>query len=545
MQRLKKLTKLLILLIFVLTFSVNNIKTIDAANLSNDYEDGRLIKLKDVQGGAVYEIGSDGKKYVYPDQKTYNTWHDDFSEVEEVEVEELDNYESGGNVIIQPGSKLITHPYTAKIYAVATDGEILHVPSEAKAKELFGDNWVQNVEDVDAGIFAVSYKNKGKELSEDNLPNGALVNEKGSEELFLIENNQKRAVNTNAYGVNRLYKKMVTNVDTLSNNYELGIPLEIEETKISHFDPDDNNEQIVICHIPPGNETNPQTIKISERALNAHLKHGDTIGACVEEEEEKVSCFPDFNGDGQVNLSDFSFFSGNYGLTDADNNYDLLYDVNNDGAVNDYDKASFDNHYNQPFECGVDVVDEGEDDDPEDEEDEEDIGCSNTYHEVREPEYNSPFKNLGLDTSKYPNIVKYRIKWIAGHWSPWYVPGENDIYWRDTTVRVWSLFFDHVHEIVWCGTPTEEEEYDDNNPINDCANPVTEVRPPTGKYEWQLLGLDTSSHPEIVKYQIRWFAGHWSSWFTPGDGDIDWKLSTRRVWSYFDDHEHKVMYCPN
>ena len=36
----------------------------------------------------------------------------------------------------------------------------------------------------------------------------------------------------------------------------------------------------IICHIPPGNPSNAQTITVDFSALNAHLNHGDTLGAC-------------------------------------------------------------------------------------------------------------------------------------------------------------------------------------------------------------------------------------------------------------------------
>lgn len=42
------------------------------------------------------------------------------------------------------------------------------------------------------------------------------------------------------------------------------------------------NDKIVICHYPPGNPDNPQTISISVNALEAHLAHGDQIGVCGE-----------------------------------------------------------------------------------------------------------------------------------------------------------------------------------------------------------------------------------------------------------------------
>lgn len=35
-----------------------------------------------------------------------------------------------------------------------------------------------------------------------------------------------------------------------------------------------------ICHIPPGNPANAHTIVVGLPAVQAHLRHGDTVGAC-------------------------------------------------------------------------------------------------------------------------------------------------------------------------------------------------------------------------------------------------------------------------
>jgi hypothetical protein len=35
-----------------------------------------------------------------------------------------------------------------------------------------------------------------------------------------------------------------------------------------------------LCHFPPGNQDNPQTICVGGRAAMAHLRHGDTMGEC-------------------------------------------------------------------------------------------------------------------------------------------------------------------------------------------------------------------------------------------------------------------------
>ena len=38
--------------------------------------------------------------------------------------------------------------------------------------------------------------------------------------------------------------------------------------------------KVDICHVPPGNPSNANTINVSQSAVPAHLAHGDTAGAC-------------------------------------------------------------------------------------------------------------------------------------------------------------------------------------------------------------------------------------------------------------------------
>ncbi len=40
-------------------------------------------------------------------------------------------------------------------------------------------------------------------------------------------------------------------------------------------------DKVLLCHIPPGNKLNPQTIVVGKSALPAHLKHGDYLGQCL------------------------------------------------------------------------------------------------------------------------------------------------------------------------------------------------------------------------------------------------------------------------
>ena len=38
--------------------------------------------------------------------------------------------------------------------------------------------------------------------------------------------------------------------------------------------------KVTLCHFPPGNPGNPQTLSVGASAVPAHLAHGDTLGAC-------------------------------------------------------------------------------------------------------------------------------------------------------------------------------------------------------------------------------------------------------------------------
>lgn len=46
---------------------------------------------------------------------------------------------------------------------------------------------------------------------------------------------------------------------------------------------DADDVKVLVCHVPPGNPDGQHTIEISEDALEAHLAHGDTEGECDED----------------------------------------------------------------------------------------------------------------------------------------------------------------------------------------------------------------------------------------------------------------------
>lgn len=124
---------------------------------------GDLIKLQCAAGAtasdpckAVYYLGTDSKRYVFPNEKTYKTWYADFSGVKIVSATELASYMIGGNVTYRPGVKLVKITTSPKVYAVAANGTLREIGSEAVAKALYGDSWATMVQDI-PDSFWVNY----------------------------------------------------------------------------------------------------------------------------------------------------------------------------------------------------------------------------------------------------------------------------------------------------------------------------------------------------------------------------------------------------
>lgn len=215
--------------------SVSNVKA------AGNYGAGSLLALQGVSGAAVYYIGSDGLKYVFPDPKTYATWYDNFDDVVRVNVAELDMYDNGGAVTYRPGTKLITTMDTAKIYAVSTGGVVHWIPDEATAVALYGSTWYTKVQDVIPGYFSSSYTS-GTNLST-TLPDGTIVSSGGNR--YYIEDGAKRPfASADAFEANNLKEANLLAVADLSG-YPDGESITGEETSISGYMPGEGSSVVI------------------------------------------------------------------------------------------------------------------------------------------------------------------------------------------------------------------------------------------------------------------------------------------------------------
>lgn len=112
------------------------------------------IRLKAAGFSAVYYCGQDGKRYVFPNQKIYDTWYaGDFAGVVELPLSDVQRIPLGGNVTYRPGSRMVKLTTATEVFAVAADGTLRFVTSEQVAARLYGPNWNTMIDDLPDAFF--------------------------------------------------------------------------------------------------------------------------------------------------------------------------------------------------------------------------------------------------------------------------------------------------------------------------------------------------------------------------------------------------------
>jgi len=115
---------------------------------------GYLVKGTNTK--TVYYLSQDGKRYVFPNDKTYFSWYSDFSSITTIADETLSTWPLAGNVTYKPG-KLVKITTDPKVYIVDLDGSLAWVPSEEVAIAIHGNDWAKQVDDIPDAFF-INYK---------------------------------------------------------------------------------------------------------------------------------------------------------------------------------------------------------------------------------------------------------------------------------------------------------------------------------------------------------------------------------------------------
>lgn len=119
--------------------------------------DAAIVPLADIESGdlirgeslpAVYYMGKDGFRYVFPQDSVYFTWYENFDSVKWISDTDLGLVQIGGNVTYKPGAWLVKINTDPKTYAVDENATLRWVTSESAATALYGSDWNKKVKDV-------------------------------------------------------------------------------------------------------------------------------------------------------------------------------------------------------------------------------------------------------------------------------------------------------------------------------------------------------------------------------------------------------------
>lgn len=195
---MQKLRKFLVIGVMVLT--VLGMTGLVAPSAKAAASAGDLIKM--AGNSSVYYLGSDGKRYVFPNSTTYFSWYSDFSGVVTIPSSELQSYPLGGNVTMRPGTKLVKITTDPSVYAVEPNGSLRKIQSEAQAAALYGTDWAKRVVDVPDAFF-VNYS-MGSALTDGAVPAGSLVKNSGSASVYYYDGTNYRMIGSEAaFNANR------------------------------------------------------------------------------------------------------------------------------------------------------------------------------------------------------------------------------------------------------------------------------------------------------------------------------------------------------
>lgn len=133
------------------------------AGLSLSLPVGSLIKIPDdndvqnLSDTAVYYYASNGKRYVFPNEKTYFSWYGDFNNVRIIPIDQMSLVPIGGNVTYRPASRLVKFQTDSKTYLPTKGGILRWAKTEDIVRNWFGDDWNREVDDI-SEAFYVNYK---------------------------------------------------------------------------------------------------------------------------------------------------------------------------------------------------------------------------------------------------------------------------------------------------------------------------------------------------------------------------------------------------
>ncbi len=188
--------------------------------------------IKSPLSTSVYYYGSDNKRHLFPNEKTYKSWYVDFTGIKSVTASQLQGIALGHNVTVRPGTVLLKIDTDPKVYAVEPGGLLRWVPTEARALTLYGSAWASRIIDVPL-VFWVDYS-FGSDITTDQHPTGSLIQYTGTTDKYYIQGAERRLLSTAGFTANKFQLSNVLSAPT-TISYTLGTPITAEDTALTRI----------------------------------------------------------------------------------------------------------------------------------------------------------------------------------------------------------------------------------------------------------------------------------------------------------------------
>jgi hypothetical protein len=102
----------------------------------------------------LYCLTPSGRRLVFPNEETFLSWFSDFSGVQFIRLTDIATFPLTRNVTFKPGT-LVKSTTLPRVYVVIdTLGTMRWVPTEERARELWGQNWASLVRDIPDEFFS-------------------------------------------------------------------------------------------------------------------------------------------------------------------------------------------------------------------------------------------------------------------------------------------------------------------------------------------------------------------------------------------------------
>ncbi|MFB6226244.1 MAG: hypothetical protein ABEJ02_02745 [Candidatus Paceibacteria bacterium] len=184
---------------------------------NRDFPPGTLLKFEGAS--SVYIVNDRGRIVPFPRSEVFHTYFPDFSRVNELPANSGKYFRRGEKqplaVNYRPGSYLVTHSLTNKVYVVAAGGVLREVPNPQAAQALYGDDWLSHVRDV-SRVYWRNYQ-KGPKLDGAELFEGVVVTTPSDPSFYYMEDGRLKKITGNI--PENISDQSLTISDSLFNRY--------------------------------------------------------------------------------------------------------------------------------------------------------------------------------------------------------------------------------------------------------------------------------------------------------------------------------------